>query len=67
MATKNRYKEVVNLATVHISQASLETWITKPPHKNVAKVIKIHWFIFDKCSILPELIFTTYPSPLALT
>ncbi len=59
-------KEVVSLATVHISQASLETWITKLPRKNVAKVINIHWFIFGIGSISYELIHTTYLSLLAL-
>ena len=33
------YKEVVSLASVHISQASLETQITKEEHRNVAIVI----------------------------
>ena len=39
----------------------------KKKRRNVAKVIKIHWFIFGICSISHGLIYPLYPSPVALT
>ena len=41
--------------------------ITKPSGKNMAKVFKIHLFIFGMHSILHELIYSTYPSQSVLT
>ena len=60
-------KKVISLASVHISHTSLGTRIINPEHSPVAKVTKIHGFIFGICDFYVALAYSISASPLALT
>ena len=60
-------KKVISLASVRISHTSLGTQIVNPECSPVAKVTKIHGFIFGICYLYAALAYSISVSPLALT
>ena len=59
--------KVISLASVRISHTSLRTRIINPQCRSLAKVTKIHGFIFGICDFYAALAYSISASPLALT